>query len=232
VKVALLAATPRITDAFLRRVELAYTTALPAVETAWAPVYPEIGAAEIRVVSSAAELVEGDVPILFVPTIDEPGDLAYHYLAEGLPYALVLADDKQSFPSVEQSGWHELVELRVDPLCNRFDPAGFAIEIADPLQDDGVPQDIGAGSPVLLSPWVLPTWFGLGPASGPFDSAELLQAEHALRPGGYAQVRAGDGSFSERYGERWPGHPAHKWSPYARRMRRRAKASRCATGAP
>jgi len=222
----LLSATSRITDDFLRRCALAYATQAADVAAAWSPIYPEIVAPSVEPVGAASDLQDGDVPVLFTPTIDQPGDLAYHYLKQGRPYAVVLASADQPFPSVQQAGGHEINEALVDPLCHRYDLDGWAIEVHDQLQDDPVWWSVAdREGPVLLSPFGCPALFRLAGRvtvpGEPFDSAGLLHELHAVRPGGYAQKKDG----TEVYGKQWMGHPARKESVHGRRMKRqRARA--------
>lgn len=206
----LFSAVARVTPAHLAAIAAACTPALADVARAWAPVYPEIVAPKVRVAASATDFAHGEIPVLFVAALDEPGDLAYHFVKNGLPYAVVLADEYQELQSIQQAAWHECAEALVDPSCGRHDAAGWAIEVCDPVQSDPI---AGLGG-VNLSPFVMPAWFGLG--AGPVDSAGLLAAPHTVRPGAYAMKQDG----SEIHGEGYQ-HATGKFSLHSRRMKRR-----------
>jgi hypothetical protein len=230
VRFALLSVVPRVTIADLQRLAAACEPALAAVAAAWSPIFPEIVAPTIRVVSAVSDLTDDDVAGIFTDSLDEPGDLAYHYEKVGRdgkphPYMLILADAYQPVPSWQQAGWHEMAETLVDPHCTRYDPSGWAVEVCDPVQSDNV--DVGG---VTLSPFVWPGWFELGVAVGAgarrVDSAGLLTAAHTVRPGGYAMRQ--DGSEITGAGYR---HSASKTSQHSRRMKRhRAIAARARAG--
>lgn len=221
---ALLSIASRATDGLLRRVQVACMMRLPEEETAWS-----LPRKTIRIVSAVSELTDADTPMLFTPTIDQPGDLAYHWIKNGHPFGLILADERQSLPSIEQAAWHEIAECNADPGCDLYDADGYAIEVCDPLQDDPMLVDIGAGDPVLTSPFVTPDWFRLSllqrwrtrswTPSERYDSSGLLTQRHQLRTGGYAMKKGG----TELRGSGFVGHPARKLHPFSRRIRRRHK---------
>lgn len=221
---ALLSTVPRITDAFLERVRDAYLIRGPQVTAAWSPVYQSIIAPTVRIVSAVSELTDADIPALFVNDIGEPGDLAYHFIkpdANGVrrPYMMILADEYQPLVSVEKAFGHEADETLVDPACTLYDTSGWAIEVADPVQEDTQAIDIGRGDPVAFSPFVLPAWFGIG--TGAVDSAGLLTAPHTIHTGGYAMKQ--DGTEVHGAGYR---HATAKHCGNCRRMKRRVAIAR------
>ncbi len=228
---SLLSLVARIDDAFLERMRDAYLIRGAQVAAAWSPIFPDVVAPDVRVVSAISDLTDEDVPGLFTGSIDEPGDLAYHFLkpdAHGVqrPYMVILADAYQPFPSVEKAGGHEMDETLVDALCARYDAAGFALEVDDPFQEDDQPVDVGRGAPVAFSPFALPAWFGVGDAAAPTNSAGLACAPHAVRPGGYAMLQNGKEITAEGYQ-----HPPRKAAMHSRRMKRhRAMAARARAG--
>lgn len=198
-----------LTPSDLSAIAAACVPALADVVRAWSPYYPEIVPPSVRLASGVTDFADGEVPVLFVASLDQPRDLAYHYIRDGHPYALVLADSFQSLASIQQGAWHEMAEALVDPDCSRY-VGGLALEVCDPVQSDAV---LVGG--ITLSPFVLPSWFGLGGTSAPFDSAGLLAGPGAVHAGGYAMRE--DGSEVHAMGYE---HGPAKRHPSSRRMRR------------
>ena len=226
---ALLSRVSRITDAFLERVRDAYLIRGAQTAASWSPVYPSIVAPTVRIVSSVSEFTDADVPALFVGSFDpkDAGDLAFHFIqpdAHGVqrPYMMILADAYQPLPSVEKAFGHEGDETLVDPTCALYDPSGWAIEVADPVQEDTRAVDIGRGDPVAFSAIALPAWFGLG--TGPIDTAGLLTTPHTVHSGGYAMMQDG----TEVHGDGFK-HAACKSCRHCRRMKRRHAIDRLIT---
>lgn len=127
--------------------------------------------------------------------LDDPaqGDvLGRHDLtSEGLPLGKVflsIAGDRWS-----ETASHELLEMLVDPelsLSVFLEPPGkpslfYALEICDPCQ--GAPHSYPIGD-VVVSDFVLPTWFQSFAANTPFDHAGLIHAPFSLGEGGYIGV--------------------------------------------
>jgi len=128
--------------------------------------------------------------LVYLDDSDQADALAYHDLTdEGLPMSKVfvktiLADKA----SLTVAATHELCEMAVDPTINlaaQDDHGTFwAYESADPVEDDKYGYDIDG---VLVSDFVLPTWFGFKGSTGPFDYANHCTDSFQILPGGYAQ---------------------------------------------
>jgi hypothetical protein len=219
---ALLTVVSRVTDATLERIAAAARIRLPLLDAAWSGIYADLTRPMgVRIVASSKELLDDDVPMICTATLDDPNALAYHDIRDGHPYGLILADDSQTLPSIEQAALHEVLECRLDPSCNLY-AGGIALEDQDPLQGDVDGVDLGTGATVPFSPFTLPAYFGFPDYVGqPTNSAGLALSPLGVRPGGY--VIKADGS--EQFGERYV-HPPHKSHFHARRMRRARKRAR------
>lgn len=221
---AILTTVARVTDATLERIARAAAIRLSDLDAAWCGIYSDLlTPMQVRICSAASELKDDDVPMLFVPTLDDPDALAYHDIRDTHPYGLILASDDQAIPSVEQAALHEILECRLDPSCNLY-ASGVAIEACDPVQDDAMPVDIGTGDPVPCSPFVLPAYFKLGQvlAGTPTNSAGLPLDALGVRPGGYCILQDGQ----ERFGAGYVAKPHHgHWHSRPSR-RRRARGGR------
>lgn len=123
---------------------------------------------------------------------DVQNALGYHDLTQdGKPIAKAFVKtDMQHGLKWTVTASHELVETAVDPFCDSLvasaGPGGlrlWAKETADAVEADEDGYDIGN---VRLSNFVLPSWFGSGPA--PYDFRGLLTAPYQIRPGGYMSV--------------------------------------------
>jgi hypothetical protein len=128
-------------------------------------------------------------------SIGMSGVLGYHDDFGGIVYAEVMAQGEHTGITLS----HEAIEELVDPTCNAWrelpDGTDTALEVADACEGDSyaVPVTImGETRTVLLSNYLLPSWFNQGEA--PFDKLGLLTAAApAQRPGGYIIVRGKDG---------------------------------------
>lgn len=208
---------------------------LEAAAYAWRGTYADVVApTDIRVVTCLSDLTDDDWPFIFAPTIDVPADLAYHFTkadAHGVqrPYGLILADDYQSPRRIQQAGWHEMVEAMIDAPCDRYDPDGYSVEVADFGQEWPVDRAAPNGVSVLLSPWAGPAWFGLG--TGPLDSAGLCTEPHQILDGGYAQRMVNGRLIDLPPGYKPPPSKAHQHSRRSKRRRAFALRSTLPTGA-
>src|SRR5262249_7809087 len=116
--------------------------------------------------------------------------LAYHDLTdEGLPLSKVFVETIQGDgASLSVAATHELVEMAVDPTINLAaqDSAGtfWAYEVADPVEADHFGYQIEG---VLVTNFVLPSWFGFKSSSAPFDFRRHCTDAFQILNGGYAQ---------------------------------------------
>lgn len=205
---ALLTTAPRVTDATLERIAQAYRIRSPGLAALWTPVYPDATALPVRLVSSVAELLDGDIPVVGSRTIDLPSALAYHTQQDGRAYGLVLCDEYQTDESIVIAWLHEMFEAQVDRMCDRY-LAGVAAEVQDPTQGQRADVDLGSGDPVPCCASVTPAWFGgaAGPGldAGPTTTAGLrFPGPLTVAPEGYFQREDG----SQVMGMRRV-HPAH-----------------------
>jgi len=207
-----------LTDAKLRRLEIAYS--IGATECArqynWAN--PEVTA-----VSSPNDVPEDGIAVVFSPTMNVPGDLAWHTFSGGRPSCLVLADlDQVSEDDVAVGGDHEIKETIVDAPCDEWVelPSGkkVAEEACDPVEGDVLRVDIGSGDPVATSNWVRPEWFDVtAPTGTQFDQMGLLVSPQEVRPNGYAIILNADGSTTLVGAGPLP-HKSHPAFRFGRRM--------------
>lgn len=208
--VALLSTSPHVTQAMLAAWAPVYQAQAALKVADWLAVYPELVAPTYRAVAAVSDLRDGDCPFLFTPTIDQPGDAAYHYERNGLPYGVILADEYTPISQMQQAGDHE-GEAIVDPDCNLYGPDGNAIEIHDLLQATPVVVE-----GILCSPWGLPSWWRLGVLGGPTNSAGIALAAGEVGPGGYTMRRDGTELSAPGYQ-----HSPTKLGYHSRRGKRR-----------
>ena len=212
---ALLSTVSSITIGQLRLLAGAATPGLAEVARVWNAYDKTIQAPAVRVVGSVAELQDTDVPVIFVPTLDQPLDAAYHYQQADQHgtervYALVLADDFQGWSDITQSADHEMKEALCDPACNQY-IGRPALEICDPVQ-----EDVTAANGIVLSAWVTPAWFGVGAGPTCLSDAGFSLAPGEISPGGYVQYS--DGTQSPP-GYRTKPSKDHPMGRRARRLR-------------
>ena len=184
---------------------------LARVAAAWAVVDPSIVAPSVVVRAGVSALIDGDTPIVFVPALDQPLDLAYHTIAGTQPYALVLST--QSEDEITQGAFHEMAETVVDAMTNGY-IGGTALEVCDPVQTDPLTRD-----GVLLSAWVTPAWFGIGDGACAVSDEGFELSPGALRPGGYKMHEDGT---QEPPGYRRKTHPSSRAA-----RREAARVARC-----
>lgn len=123
---------------------------------------------------------------------DTAGALGYHdYNPQGLPLGKIFAKtDLQYGSSWTVTASHELLEILGDPEINRtvFDQIGtatgtlFAYENCDAVEDDSIGYQIDG---VLVSDFVLPTWFINWQTSPKYDFRGLVKNAFQLLSGGY-----------------------------------------------
>lgn len=211
-----------ITDADLRRLEMALALNAAECATAWGKPVPSIAIAGSAKVPDVANIV----PVVLSPTIDQPMDLAYHSTDGIQPNAIVLADQTQmSLHDVFTATSHEVCETIVDPFCDQFSPLGngdeIDLEVCDPVEGDDVMYDIGEGDLVAMSDWATPSWFNAATFEGTkLDRAGLCTLPLIVRPGGYAVVVTANGKVKQI----GAGPAAYKRHPAFRHGRRLAAA--------
>lgn len=121
---------------------------------------------------------------------------------DGFPLAKVFAKAEmvEGVP-VTVTFTHELGEFRVDPNNSKSavnaDGTTYAVEIADPVEDDYFTLN---GAPV--SNFVLPSWFESFHKTGSvkFDYMGLLSRPFTLSDGGFATVRSSTGQWAPLHG--------------------------------
>jgi hypothetical protein len=90
--------------------------------------------------------------------------------------------------SLTVAATHELCEMAVDPTINLAAQDGrgsfWAYESADPVEADQYGYLIGD---VLVTDFLLPSWFDFKGAGGPYDFGQHCTDAFQILPGGYAQ---------------------------------------------
>lgn len=216
----------QMTAAWLTRAATALTMQLSQHV---APHWPGAVGASVRV-ATLAGLEPGESPFQFVPSLpDQPGDIAFHYDANGLPDAFEAIDTCATLDDVSCAAGHEGCEIPGDPNCDqwvtRSDGRQQAVEVCDPVQARRYGIDLGDGeAPVQVSDFVLPTYFS-DHGTGPTTYLELIGQAPRVEPfaiaqGGYALVRNGDGSGeTEVFGTMTPAR-AMRWAKKWHRRQR------------
>jgi hypothetical protein len=128
---------------------------------------------------------------------DQAGALGYHDFDPGRPVGRVFAKTDLKYGlSWTVTASHELLEMLADPDVSRcYQTANqrfHALEVGDPVEADEDGYEIDG---VLVSDFILPTWFGQG-ETGRLDYRGLLAKPLELRPGGYASIWQGGGWHS------------------------------------
>lgn len=137
---------------------------------------------------------------------DVSGALGYHDLTPtGQPLGKIFVRTTQSDgSSVSVTASHELLEMLCDPDINltaELDDASgapskfYAYEVGDPVEADNLGYEIvipagwtGAGTSILVSDFVLPSWFESFRTTGPFAFKTQLTAPFQLAAGGYNSI--------------------------------------------
>lgn len=187
-----------IPDAEWRRMEAAYALSFASCASDWS-----IAAPTVTLVSRAQDIPDAGAPMVFAPSIDQPGDLAYHTVLDGRPYSLILADQVQmSLADVQEAGGHEGDETTVDPDVDGYiilpDGTRVAKEVCDPGQNQRILLDLGEGDPIATSNHVTPAWFDRSSPPGTrLDAAGRLTQPLVVGPSGYAMIVTADGSTKQ-----------------------------------
>lgn len=172
--------------------------ALPAFQTA---VSRDLGPAwnldATLIVGDPAHPVPADMTLVITDWPDCMWCGGYHWVtANGQPYAKVFPDDGPGAEAWTLVVTHELFEMLVDPLANRFarlQGKQWLVEVADPCESGFYAYFIGQ---VAVSDFVLPTWYQAR-GRGPFDFTGFFVrpgqvGRHGyasyLKPNGWGQV--------------------------------------------
>lgn len=187
-----------ISDNEIRRLQAALALTGAACATDWGQPIPSVSIA-----SRASDIPDSGTAMVLSPTIDAPGDLAYHTLLDGKPYCLVLAAEvANSLGGVQTAASHELKETVVDPLINLYvtlqSGNQIPVECCDPTEGDTIPVDLGAGDLVLMSNHVKRAWFtGTSGDGQSYDAKGVCPAPRVIRPNGYSMLIAPNGAVSQ-----------------------------------
>lgn len=147
---------------------------------------------QLYVRPSINSIPKGSWVLWLLDDSDVQNALGYHDLTQdGKPIAKAFVKtDMLNNLKWTVTASHEILETAVDPFCDSLvvssGPQGvrlWAKETADAVESDDDGYDIGQ---VRLSNFVLPSWFGSGPA--PYDFRSLLSGPYQIRPGGYMSV--------------------------------------------
>jgi hypothetical protein len=127
-------------------------------------------------------------------------------LADGVPWTTVAS--------------HELLELLADPWINLLaegafggKPAIYAVEVGDPVEGDSYAIDS-----VLVSNFVLPSWFQLGLKGTTYDHLGKLILPFTMTSGGYVSYMTTIGTWQQSFGAKCS--RVNKHSHYSRPARR------------
>lgn len=167
-------------------------------------------------------------PCLILDTPDAPNALGYHDEdAHGKVYSKIfvspvldnggvpLAGATTSVVSVASVLSHEVAEQFCDPTCNGWidgtihvhskSYTSVALEVADPVENDGYTVITANGTHVTVSDFVFPAWFdGKAPKGTRFNQLNSLKAPFTMTSGGYLIVRTKPGTTSQVFGESRP----------------------------
>lgn len=167
---------------------------------------------------------------------DQAGALGYHEMsAQGYPIGFTFAKTGRAAGSaVSGTLTHEIWEMRANPMIDRVivDRTGrrWDVENADAVEADefGIVWPMPDGPDVLLSNFVLPSYFDFGAPDGPsYDYRGLLhQPIPAMLPGGYLAFQEPNGHWGQidAFGANRRARAAARPSPLSRRYRRMFRA--------
>lgn len=153
---------------------------------------------------------------------DVAGALGYHdETPDGKPYARVFT----KFPDVSVTLSHEIIEMFLDPDCNRFavdyqDGTLYAVEGGDPVEADTYLID-----GVKVSNFITPAWFDRNhPIDAKFDWLGRLSEPFSMTPQGYLIYMRGSGEqqrYGFKFGKEMPQTKKEaKWFPASRTVRK------------
>jgi hypothetical protein len=144
-------------------------------------------AVQVRAHQQGDHLESGWWKVYLLDDADTAGALGYHDEDEhGVPYGKVFTKISLQYGSVSSVLSHEVIELFLDPPCNRFaidfnTGVLYAVEGGDPVENDS--YDAGG---IEVSNFIMPAWFDLTPQAGDhFDWLGKLTAPFTMTKGGY-----------------------------------------------
>ena len=166
---------------------------IPALQAQWnedlAPLWG-LEQAAMRFIPKGTPASPTTWQFVYLDDSDQADALAYHDVtAAGFPICKVFVKTIQSDKSsVSVAASHELCEAAIDPTINLAaqDAQGvfWAYEVCDPVEDDQYGyQKLG----VLVSDFILPSWFGYQDSAAPFDFQNKCKVPFQVLAGGYAQ---------------------------------------------
>ena len=125
--------------------------------------------------------------------------------------------------SISVGASHELCEAAIDPTINLAaqDLKGtfWAYEVCDPVEDD---QYGYTRNGVLLSDFILPSWFGFENSAGPFDFKGKYTSAFQVLSAGYAQSFDPTKGWTQINGDRvWARHAKQASSGSRRDIRQK-----------
>jgi hypothetical protein len=183
---------------------------------------------KLSYVAGHENVSHGVWPLYLLDTSDVPGAGGYHEDTGPVPDGKVFVKD-----AIEHKiSWtvdfsHELVEMLVDPMADRWVPmAGMPgwsviVEPGDPVEADqfGLKVD-----DVLMTDFVLPRYFGLptpaglpGGFTGLFDwQGHIDQPAPMLLLGGYVSLRMPDGHIRQLFARQFNGQISRRASRVSR----------------
>ena len=185
--VALVADTPKISDAELKRVEAALQTRL---RRDLAPTW-EISAT-LQSYRDARKI--GDAwPVLIREDIQAPGAASYHAQRKGMPYTMVLYGPDWPFMAS-----HDLLEMLIDPQGNRLengpDPrprrqkhlVNYLVEVCDPCAPATNGYDIDG---LRMADFCLPDYYSRTKKNGRYSFTGAISKPFEVLQGGYSSWR-------------------------------------------
>jgi hypothetical protein len=172
--------------------------------------------------------------IVFLPSSDMANALGYHSeTPDGRKFARVFTSG-MAIAEIEETFSHELLEMLLDPPCNRWaqSPNGelWPIEASDAVQGQSYKIDLGDdGAAITVADFVTPEFFDPNEKVGPFNCNQVhrIAGPFTLAPQGYTVLMT-EGVITQRFGAYVTDlmrdmHRARKYHPAARTARRMAK---------
>jgi len=128
--------------------------------------------------------LNGDSQIkCFISTLEVQNsrERAFHSLLNGIPYARVIVDKRDSLNLVSKMISHEIFELLANPMQDRF-LKEYELEVCDPVDKNSFDVD-----GIQISDWILPAWFSYGEL--PYNHMNTLTRARRVALGGYINKR-------------------------------------------
>lgn len=181
----------------------------------------------VRFISSPAGAPKNGWVIAVLDDADQAGALGYHTTDDkGRVYGRVFAKTAQDYGySASQTFSHEVLETWGDPGVDKWvqvtrQQYSVPVELCDAVEGDFY-NIIVSGHAIEVSNFVWPSWFGQGPAAGPYDQQGTAPAPFKVAPNGYTVILFPNGSttqiFGETYDRDYAGAKTHEISRTSRR---------------